>query len=69
MVDQGNYVTDKDTIKDRIIHDVLIVRYTSTLAKDKIIQKGSQATLQEVIEILQMEESTSKTLSSIGSDS
>ena len=69
MVDLCDYVTDKETIKDRIIRDVLIVGCTSTSAKDKIIRKGSRATLQEVIEILQMEESTSKTLSSIGSDS
>ena len=69
MVDLCDYVTDKETIKDRIIRDVLIVGCTSTSAKDKIIRKGSGATLQEVIEILQMEESTSRTLSSIGSKS
>ena len=68
MVDQCKYAKDRDSITDRIIRDVLIIGCSSTHAKDKIIQKGSTVSLKEVLEILQLEESTNKTLSSIGAD-
>ena len=47
---------------DRIIRDVLIIGCESSIAKDKIIQKGETITLNEVIEILQIEASTNSTL-------
>ena len=68
MVDQCKYADDRDNITDRIIRDVLIVRCSSSHAKDKIIRKGSAVSLKEVLEILQTEESTTKTLSTIEAD-
>ena len=68
MVDQCKYADDRDNIMDRIIRDVLIIRCSSSHAKDKIIRKGSAVSLKEVLEILQTEESTTKTLSTIGAD-
>ena len=68
MVDQCKYAEDRDNITDRIIRDVLIIGCSSTHAKDKIIRKGSTVSLKEVLEILQLEESTNKTLSSIRAD-
>ena len=68
MVDQCKYADDRDNITDRIIRDVLIIRCSSSHAKDKIIRKGSAVSLKEVLEILQTEESTTKTLSTIGAD-
>ena len=53
MVDQCKYANDRDNIMDRIIRDVLIVRCSSSHAKDKIIRKGSTVSLKEVLEILQ----------------
>ena len=47
---------------DRIIRDVLIIGCESSIAKDKIIRKGETITLNEVIEILQIEASTNSTL-------
>ena len=47
---------------NRIIRDVLIIGCESSTAKDKIIQKGETITLNEVIEILQIEASTNSTL-------
>ena len=47
---------------DRIIRDVLIIGCESSIAKDKIIRKGVTITLNEVIEILQIEASTNSTL-------
>ena len=47
---------------NRIIRDVLIIGCDSSTAKDKIIQKGETITLNEVIEILQIEASTNSTL-------
>ena len=52
---------------DRIIRDVLIVRCNSNHARDKIIQQGEAVTLNEVIEILQTEESTHSTMQQIQS--
>ena len=46
----------------RIIRDVLIIGCESSIAKDKIIRKGETITLNEVIEILQIEASTNSTL-------
>ena len=60
-----NYPADRDSIKNRIIQDGLIVGCTNSHAKDKIIRKGSEATLNDVIEILQPEESASRTLQTI----
>ena len=50
---------------DRIIRDVLIVGCNSYHARDKIIQQGEAVTLNEVIEILQTEESTHSTMQQI----
>ena len=50
---------------DRIIRDVLIVRCNSNHARDKIIRQGEAVTLNEVIEILQTEESTRSTMQQI----
>ena len=47
--------------KDRIIRDVLIIGYSSDKAKDQIVQQGEAVTLNQVIEILQTEESTIET--------
>ena len=52
---------------DRIIRDVLIVGCNSNHARDKIIQQGEAVTLNEVIEILQTEESTHSTVQQIQS--
>ena len=53
--------------KDRIIRDVLIIGCNFDKAKDKIIQQGEKIKLQEVIEILQIEDSTRQTLSEMNS--
>ena len=50
---------------DRIIRDVLIVGCDSNHARDKIIRQGEAVTLNEVIEILQTEESTHSTMQQI----
>ena len=50
---------------DRIIRDVLIVGCNSNHARDKIIRQGEAVTLNEVIEILQTEESTHSTMQQI----
>ena len=68
MVELYNYPADRDSIKNRIIQDVLIVGCINSHAKDKIIRKGSEATLNDVIEILQLEESASRTLQMIDSE-
>ena len=47
---------------DRIIRDVLIIGCNSDKAKDKIVRQGEKIKLQEVIEILQIEDSTRQTL-------
>ena len=52
---------------DRIIRDVLIVGCNSNHARDKIIRQGEAVTLNEVIEILQTEESTHFTMQQIQS--
>ena len=48
--------------EDRVIRDVLIMGCNSTKAKDKIIREGEAVSLARVIEILQTEEATSRTL-------
>ena len=50
---------------DRIIEDVLIVGCNSNHARDKIIRQGEAVTLNQVIEILQTEESTHSTMQQI----
>ena len=50
---------------DRIIRDVLIVGCNSNHARDKIIRQGEAITLNQVIEILQTEESTHSTMQQI----
>ena len=50
---------------DRIIRDVLIVGCYSNHARDKIIRQGEAVTLNQVIEILQTEESTHSTMQQI----
>ena len=52
---------------ERIIRDVLIIGCNSDKAKDKIVQQGEKIKLQEVIEILQLEDSTRQTLSEMTS--
>ena len=52
---------------ERIIRDVLIIGCNSDKAKDKIIQQGEKIKLQEVMEILQLEDSTRQTLSEMTS--
>ena len=50
---------------DRIIQDVLIVGCNSNHARDKIIRQGEAITLNQVIEILQAEESACSTMQQI----
>ena len=50
---------------DRIIRDVLIVGCNSNHARDRIIRQGEAVTLNQVIEILQTEESTHSTMQQI----
>ena len=50
---------------DRIIRDVLIIGCNSHSARDKIIRQGEAVTLNQVIEILQTEESTCSTMQQI----
>ena len=50
---------------DRIIRDVLIVGCNSNHARDKIIRQGEAVTLNQVIEILQTEESAHFTMQQI----
>ena len=52
---------------ERIIRDVLIIGCNSDKAKDKIVRQGEKIKLQEVIEILQLEDSTRQTLSEMTS--
>ena len=52
---------------DRIIRDVLIVGCNSNHARDKIIRQGEAVTLNEVIGILQTEDSTHSTMQQIQS--
>ena len=42
---------------ERIIRDVLIIGCNSDKAKDKIVRQGEKIKLQDVIEILQLEDS------------
>ena len=51
-----------DNSTDRIIRDVLIIGCNSNCARDKIIRQGEAVTLNQVIEILQTEESTRSTM-------
>ena len=53
---------DYGDAKDRIIRDVLIIGCNSDKAKDKIVRQREKIKLQEVIEILQIEDSTRQTL-------
>ena len=50
---------------DRIIRDVLIVGCNSNHARDRIIRQGEAITLNQVLEILQTEESTYSTMQQI----
>ena len=52
---------------ERIIRDVLIIGCNSDKAKDKIIRQGEKIKLQDVIEILQLEDSTRQTLTEMTS--
>ena len=54
-----------DDSTDRIIRDVLIIGCNSNCARDKIIRQGEAVTLNQVIEILQTEESTRSTMMQI----
>ena len=50
---------------DRIIKDVLIIGCNSNSARDKIIRQGEAVSLNQVIEILQTEESAYSTMQQI----
>ena len=63
LVESCNYGDSSE----RIIRDVLIIGCNSDKAKDKIVQQGEKIKLQEVIEILQLEDSTRQTLSEMTS--
>ena len=52
---------------ERIIRDVLIIGCNSDKAKDKIVPQGEKVKLQDVIEILQLEDSTRQTLTEMTS--
>ena len=52
---------------ERIIRDVLIIGCNSDKAKDKIVREGEKIKLQDVIEILQLEDSTRQTLTEMTS--
>ena len=54
--------------KERIIRDVLIINCSNEKAKDKIIRKGHEIKLEEVIGILQTEDSTQRTLQEMNSE-
>ena len=58
---------DYGNSSERIIRNVLIIGCNSYKAKDKIVQQGERIKLQEVIEILQLEDSTRQTLSEMTS--
>ena len=58
---------DYGDVTDRIIRDVLIIGCNSDKAKDKIVRQGEKIKLQEVIEILQLEDSTRQTLTEMNS--
>ena len=58
---------DYGNSSERIIRDVLIIGCNSDKAKDKIVPQGEKIKLQEVIEILQLEDSTRQTLSEMTS--
>ena len=63
LVESCNYGDSND----RIIRDVLIIGCNSDKAKDKIVRQGEKIKLQEVIEILQLEDSTRQTLTEMNS--
>ena len=54
--------------KERIIRDVLIINCSNEKAKDKIIRKGHEIKLEEVIGILQTDDSTQRTLQEMNSE-
>ena len=63
LVESCNYGDSSE----RIIRDVLIIGCNSDKAKDKIVRQGEKIKLQEVIEILQLEDSIRQTLSEMTS--
>ena len=63
LVESCNYGDSKE----RIIRDILFVGCSSQNAKDSIVRKGEDIKLQEVLNILQMEESTRNTLQMVNS--
>ena len=64
LVESCNYGDSKE----RIIRDILFVGCSSQNAKDSIVRKGEDVKLQEVLNILQMEESTCRTLQMVNSE-
>ena len=64
LVESCNYGDSKE----RIIRDILFVGCSSQNAKDSIVRKGEDIKLQEVLNILQMEESTRRTLQMVNSE-
>ena len=63
LVESCNYGDSKE----RIIRDILFVGCSSQKAKDSIVRRGEDVKLQEVLNILQMEESTCNTLQMVNS--
>ena len=58
---------DYGNSKDRIIRDMLFIGCASQKAKDSIVRRGEDVTLQQVIDILQIEEGTQNTLQQVNS--
>ena len=58
---------DYGDTNERIIRDVLIIGCNSDKAKDKIVRWGEKIKHQEVLEILQLEDSTRQTLTEMNS--
>ena len=58
---------DYGNSSERIIRDVLIIGCNSDKTKDKIVWQGEKIKLQEVIEIVQLEDSARQTLSEMTS--
>ena len=62
LVNVCKYLEDST---DRIIREVLIIGCNSNFARDRIIRQGEAVSLNQVIEILQTEESTHSTMQQI----
>ena len=63
-----SYVTTPQPPRKGSSRDVLIINCSNEKAKDKIIRKGHEIKLEEVIGILQTEDSTQRTLQEMNSE-